>query len=243
MKTQPTAHQCISCYRYFYLFLPLWHFHAKGHASVNDQTFSSWSLPSVFYVKAVLQKNARNIIANRAKQGCGRRVKETQEKQNTAHKESILHPCIHWHLLGGIENDSRWKQRARNFTLTFLLLMCIPFRTGTESFVVVVVVVIFTKAKTSAKRSEQKMDVLSSWCPVFSQHHHPLQHCTRTELFLLLINYSHWADAGGQKKKKKKPLSKLMNENTSLSLPALLWRPKRHLSVFINTSNASNAQI
>lgn len=59
----------------------------------------------LFEVVAVLQKNVRDIIANRVKDGCGRKVKVTREKQNTGYRinkalvalgGTILHPHINW---------------------------------------------------------------------------------------------------------------------------------------------------
>lgn len=60
-------------------------------------------------VAAVVQKNVRNIIENRVKDGCGRRVKDTREKQNTGYSEqtklrvisaapfrSPISPDIYW---------------------------------------------------------------------------------------------------------------------------------------------------
>lgn len=42
-------------------------------------------------VAAVLQENVRYIIANRVKDGRGRRVKETREKQNTGYGVQTKH--------------------------------------------------------------------------------------------------------------------------------------------------------
>lgn len=100
------------------LFLPLWRYHTKGHMSVNNQAISSWSL-LFFRVATVLRENVRNIIANSVKDGCGTRVKEAREKQNTEHRRHSVapfciptsaEPDIYWHA---------WK--ANNLMLTFLL--------------------------------------------------------------------------------------------------------------------------
>lgn len=55
----------------------VWHCYRKGHISVNNLDLCSLG------VAAVLQKNVRNIIANRVKVGRGVRVKETPDKQSS----------------------------------------------------------------------------------------------------------------------------------------------------------------
>lgn len=85
-------------------------------------------------VAAAVQKNVRDIIENRVKDGWGRRVKDAREKQSTGHREQTKHTVISvapFYILISTDiywqeqkNDDIWKATDNHYMLTFLLQMC-----------------------------------------------------------------------------------------------------------------------
>lgn len=127
-----TALQCISHhdvpksaknFQVFFLFPPLWHYHTKGHMSVNNQAISSWSLLfsrlplSCRKMSGTLLQTGRGmVVGGGLKRQEKNKTQATENKAQLALSGTILHPHISWawHLLASMENDCRWKLKAND---------------------------------------------------------------------------------------------------------------------------------
>lgn len=75
------------------LFAPLRHYHPREHMSVNNQAISSWSF-AFFQVASVAQKNVRDIITKRVKDGRGRRFESDKGKNKRRSRTNKAHVAL-----------------------------------------------------------------------------------------------------------------------------------------------------